>query len=158
VFETISELYNLKQEIDLQIVYTSLKKKISDDSILDLTEITNCLSFNNINFYVNKLKDLDERIKLKDKLVNDFLRVDDLNFDTKSLKADISSEIERMIKAEAKGSSIDQVTYEFIDFLEKCMTTKNEDMHYGIPTVDRHTGGISDGQLITIGAKSGVGK
>lgn len=159
IFKAVTTLADKKEDINLPTVFAEAKKISTNVAMSHLNGIINnfyCLK--DISYYIKLLKDLNERLSLINNLKHSIETVDDLTINTDEIKVDIATTIENSIKAEAKGVAIEDATNEFFDMIEHYMTNQNTDMLFKLNTLNYETGGLSDAVLMTIGARSGVGK
>ncbi len=158
IFDTIINLHKEDIAIDIVTLSNKLRKNNLLEEVGGVSYMTSLATIvpttQNIRYYVKIVEELAYRrlgVKASYKLIEDIRNGEDIN--TCLNKFEKSTQIKEEITKDNTLSNIMQKIFEMLDSGEKV-----EKLRTGIPIIDKYTNGIERGELVTIGAKSGVGK
>lgn len=157
IFKVLLDIISNEDKIDVPIFLEKLKKT---DVRVSIESINNMLMYSNLYTFESNLKILEElyvkrntyeRAKALMEGIIDGADIDKLIYDFQE-----GTEANKQVNNDYKDD-IKSICEELMDYFEKEDDGSNR-YNSGIPTFDRLAGGIFKGELLTIGAKSGVGK
>lgn len=158
IFEAMKELYKNNKEIDIISVIEQLRKTGDLEKVGGIGYITSLSTIvpttSNIKYYADTVKELAEKrkiIKNAYKLISDLESGESINYSL--------DKFERLIDTKesvTEGNSLKDIMQSIFNNLES--GKKIEKVNTGLKIIDKHTNGFARGELISIGAKSGIGK
>lgn len=153
ILKTLKFLNDKKEEIDILTLHSNLsKEEIQVNYITQLTVIAQTYA---IKSHIEILK---EKFKRRS-IVNNINRLADQvtnDADLNTVIYNFESEVKKIVDSESK---MDDDSFSIADkFLEFLYSKQNKNIKFGIEFLDKTIGGLHDGELTTIAAKSGVGK
>lgn len=158
IFENMQEVYKKNNSIDIILLIEHLKRKDLLDTLGGVSYITSLstvvITTSNINYYLKVLKSLEEKRKIVQasyKLIEDIRNGEDINTSLNIFEK--VTDVGEDVKTDTSLKIIMQDIFEDIDSGKPVDKVKT-----GIPIIDKCTNGIAKSELVTIGAKSGVGK
>lgn len=158
IFENLKEVYKEKGTVDLLLLLEHMKSKGILESVGGASYLTSLSTVvtttSNIHHYIDVLEELAykrEVVKSCYKLINNIREGEDINTSLNLFEQ--ITKIESDIKTDNTLKSIMQSIFDDLNKGEPVnkLTT-------GISIIDTCTNGIANGELVTIGAHSGVGK
>lgn len=163
IYESMLKLYNNKSEIDLITLGDELKKQGYLDAIGGIGYITSLSTIvpttSNVKYYANIVKSNSQKRTLwlkANTLAKDLERGENIDFAMSKFEIDTQN----LTSDENEGAeNINAILQKVLNNIEQIqLGNLDEKIKTGIPVIDKHTGGLGRGQLITIGAPSGQGK
>ena len=158
IFEAMLEISKKNNPIDLITLMEELKKNNMLEQVGGIGYIASLStivpSTSNIKYYSDTVKELAEKrkiIKNAYKLISDLESGESINYSL--------DKFERLIDTKesvTEGNTLKDIMKDIFNVLEQ--GKKIEKIKTGIKVIDKHTNGLEKGELVTIGAKSGVGK
>lgn len=158
IFENLKEVYKEKGTVDLLLLLEHMKSKGILESVGGASYLTSLSTVvtttSNIHHYIDVLEELAykrEVVKSCYKLINNIREGEDINTSLNLFEQ--ITKIDSDIKTDNTLKSIMQSIFDDLNNGEPVnkLTT-------GISIIDKCTNGIANGELVTIGAHSGVGK
>ena len=162
IFNTMLELHKNDNVIDIITLTEHLKRENKLEDVGGISYITSLSTIvpttSNVKYYADIVKEKAQKRLIWTKanqLMKDIEKGESLDFALDKFERDTKN-----ISDENEGAeSINIILQEIFDDLENIVSGKDQSkILTGIPIIDKHTGGFTPGQLITIGAPSGQGK
>lgn len=157
IFKVLLDIISNENKIDVPIFLEKLKKT---DIRVSIESINNMLMYSNMYTFESNLKILEElyikrntyeRAKALMEGIIDGADIDKLIYNFQE-----GTEATKQVNNDYKDD-IKSICEELMDYFEKEDDGSNR-FNSGVPIYDKLAGGIFKGELLTIGAKSGVGK
>lgn len=158
IFEAMLGISKKNNPIDLITLMEELKKNNMLEQVGGIGYITSLStivpSTSNIKYYSDTVKELAEKrkiIKNAYKLISDLESGESINYSL--------DKFERLIDTKesvTEGNTLKDIMQNIFDNLSS--GEKIEKINTGLKIIDKHTNGFARGELISIGAKSGIGK
>lgn len=158
IFNRMLELHKKGVVIDIITLIDKLKFNDELEAIGGIAYLTSLSTIvpttSNIKYYIKIVEELQQKrniVQASYKLIEDIRRGEDINTSLNTFETVI--ELKEEIKTDSTLRSI--ITNIFDDLNSG---KKVDKLKTGIPIIDKCTNGIAKGELVTIGANSGVGK
>lgn len=158
IFQSMRDVHKKNNTVDLILLTEHMKvKNILDDvgGISYLTSLsTIVITTSNIDKYIKILKELEFKrkvIQASYNLINDISTGEDVN--TSLNKFETTTALKEEVLT---NNTLREILYTVYDDLENVRLI--DKLKIGISIIDECTNGIAKGELVTIGAHSGVGK
>ncbi|MEG0181634.1 MAG: DnaB-like helicase C-terminal domain-containing protein [Terrisporobacter sp.] len=156
IFDLMLELHKKNEPIDLITIVEELRKQVHLEDVGGVAYITSLFTIvpttSNILYYANIVLGKYKNRKIIDKF-NKFKRgeIDDTTL-VYQLENDINLANQKLVKKDTSMASIAARAFDYIN------SEAEDGIRLGIPMLDDVIGGLYDGELTTIAAKSGGGK
>ena len=158
IFNRMLELHKKGVVIDIITLIDKLKFNDELEAIGGIAYLTSLSTIvpttSNIKYYIKIVEELQQKrniVQASYKLIEDIRRGEDINTSLNTFET--VTELKEEIKTDSTLRSI--ITNIFDDLNSG---KKVDKLKTGIPIIDKCTNGIAKGELVTIGANSGVGK
>jgi replicative DNA helicase len=151
IFEGIKQLYTDDKLVDLPSVYEAINKKVN---LSYITSICTFAQVYSIQQHIEILKDKSKRRYIYETFRNTLERLEN-DEDIDSILGNLDVVTKKIDEGTTQADDPQSILMELLDDLEN---TEKAPMMYGLEKLDFLTGGIHKGELITLAAKSGVGK
>ena len=161
IFKSMMHLYKDRKPIDIIALIETLKKNNTLEAVGGISYITSLSTIvpttSNAKYYEEIIKDKAQKrnVVLKAyELIRDIENGESINY-----SMDKFERLTDTKESVTEAIDIKSILQDVFDDMEKLATGIEVDRFLtGIPIIDKHTNGLGKGQLITIGANSGVGK
>lgn len=158
IFESMQTVYRKNDNVDLITVVENLREKGELESVGGVNYITSLTTIvpttSAVTNYINSLKELEEKrnvVQSAYKLIQDIEQGETVN-----TSLDIFERSTEQKEQVTESMELSNIMFKMFEDLES--GKKVDKINTGIGIIDKCTNGIADGELITICAKSGVGK
>lgn len=158
ILNRMLELHKKGVVIDLITLIDRLKANNELEAIGDISYLTSLSTIvpttSNIKYYIKIVEELHEKrniVQASYKLIEDIRSGEDINTSLNTFET--VTEQKNEVKTDSTLRSIMTNIFDDLNSDEKVDKLKT-----GIPIIDKCTNGIAKGELVTIGANSGVGK
>lgn len=158
IFENLKQLYKEKDTVDLLLLSEQMKSNGVLESIGGISYLTSLSTIvtitSNIKHYIDVLVELAYKRKIVREsynLINNIRQGEDINTAINLFEKIINIDCD--IKTDNTLKSIMQLIFDDLNDGKPANKLKT-----GISIIDKCTNGLSNGELVTIGAHSGVGK
>lgn len=158
IFENIKEVYKEKGTIDLLLLLEHMKSKGILESVGGASYLTSLSTVvtitSNIHHYINVLEELAYKRKVVNscyKLINNIREGEDIN-----TSLNLFEQITKIGSDIKTDNTLKNIMQSIFDDLNNGKPVNK--LKTGISIIDECTNGIANGELVTIGAHSGVGK
>lgn len=159
IFTTIKKVFEENNKIDLVLVAAKLKDNNELEAaggVTYLTEVSEaCLSIENIDVYIEKLKEYSKKRSLLD--LSKYI-TSNLDKDSKDLEAEATKMILKSMGDEEASDNAESQGDEFLKFLEEVDKGEVSEYKTGLTALDNIIGGFNGGNLVTLFSFSNVGK
>ncbi|MEF9991355.1 MAG: DnaB-like helicase C-terminal domain-containing protein [Peptostreptococcaceae bacterium] len=153
IYKKMKQLSEKNSEIDILTLHNNL-----DKDEIQLSYITQLTAVAQVYAIKSHIEILKEKYKRRN-IVNNIQQLAEQvtnDADLNTVVYNFESEVKKIVDSDSK---VDDDSFSIADkFLEFLYSSKNTNKKFGIEFLDKTIGGLHDGELTTIAAKSGVGK
>ena len=156
ILKVMKSLYESKLSLDIESIFTKLKEMNSGVNVTYLSNLASMSQCSSIDSHISILKDKLLRREIIKSCTDLFQKLGE-GEDINSVIYNFESNLYNILNEEATnyGDSIGEICEKLLYFLEN---SDEKGMSFGVKFLDDIIGGLFNGELTTIAARSGVGK
>ena len=156
ILKVMKSLYESKLSLDIESIFTKLKEMNSGVNVTYLSNLASMSQCSSIDSHISILKDKLLRREIIKSCTDLFQKLGE-GEDINSVVYNFESNLYNILNEEATnyGDSIGEICEKLLYFLEN---SDEKGMSFGVKFLDDIIGGLFNGELTTIAARSGVGK
>lgn len=156
ILKVMKSLYESKLSLDIESIFTKLKEMNSGVNVTYLSNLASMSQCSSIDSHISILKDKLLRREIIKSCTDLFQKLGE-GEDINSVVYNFEINLYNILNEEATnyGDSIGEICEKLLYFLEN---SDEKGMSFGVKFLDDIIGGLFNGELTTIAARSGVGK